>query len=304
MYSTDFGHAPAFSQKIILEKQLRMKTILIATDFSKAAEDAALYAVELANIVKARVILVSAFNQVPVAVPEAPLVITLEEVQLQVAQQLTNTARQLQAHRPVAIQTCSMAGTAARAIIQAVKEFKPDLEMAGMKKKGKRIRRFFGRTVTQLIRQLSIPLLVIPEGTRFSKIKAIALANESDLPTSTDPHSMDALHELAKTFHSKLYLARVVNQHFDKAYEVRRKPARLNYMFRDLNPAFKCIEGEDTAQALTRFANLYDIDVLAIMPHRYSLLERWFIVSVTREMAFETAVPLLVIPEKQNELFN
>lgn len=281
-----------------------MKTILIATDFSRAAEDAALYAVELAAIFKAKVILVSAYNQVPVAVPEAPLVITLEEVQAQVEQQLADTAGKLVAHHPVSIQTCSMAGTAARAILKAVKDFQPDLVVAGMKKEGKRMRRFFGSTVTQLIRQLYIPLLVIPEGTRFTPIKAIALANESDLPASADPHVLDTLHELAQTFRSKLFITRVVNQQFDKAYEISRKPARLNYLFRDLNPAFKCIEGEDTTQALTRFTKHYDIDVLAIMPHKYSLVERWFIISVTREMAFASSVPLLVLPEKQNESLN
>lgn len=50
-----------------------MKTILVATDFSAAAHNASLYAVELARAFNARIILFNAFQQAPVPVSEIPV---------------------------------------------------------------------------------------------------------------------------------------------------------------------------------------------------------------------------------------
>jgi len=275
-----------------------MKTILIATDFSNAAENASLYAVELADIFNARIILFSAYMQVPFAIPEAPVMITQEEVHMQVETQLVDTAEILGRHRPVSIETCSKTGTATHSILEAIKEYHPDLVIAGMKKDGKQFRRLFGSTVTQLIRKIPVPLLVVPEDAKFANIDTIALATESDLPPDADPHVLDAMREIAERFHSKLYLARVVDSRFTEAYEVLHRPTHLSHMIRTLDPEFKCIEGEEIAETLVRFIKRQHIDILAMMPHKYSMLERWFISSVTRYMAFITSIPMLVLPEK------
>jgi nucleotide-binding universal stress UspA family protein len=54
-----------------------MKTILIATDFSKAAHNAALYSMELAKAFNARLMLFNSYQPVPVSVDVAPVFVPL-----------------------------------------------------------------------------------------------------------------------------------------------------------------------------------------------------------------------------------
>lgn len=277
-----------------------MKTILIATDFSMAANNAAVFGVELANTFNAKVILFSACQQVPVTVSEVPVMITTEEMHIHVQRQLADEARILSARHNKQVTTCCKTGTTEKAILEAVKELQVDLVITGMKKAGKQIRRIMGSTVTGLIRKIQVPMIVVPEETKFSYIAKIALANESDLAPDADQHILDTLREIAERFHSKLFLVRVSQNRFAEAYEVMHHPFQLSKIMRTLDPVVDFVEGKDVAQALTKFVESYNINLLAMLPHRYSLLERWFVKSNTRAMAFEASVPLLILPEKSS----
>jgi nucleotide-binding universal stress UspA family protein len=279
-----------------LWKKPVMKTILIATDFSGAANNAAAYGVELANMLNASVILFSAYQQVPVPASDIPVIISMEEIETNVQKQLADEARILTACHNTSVTTCCKKGTTARAILEAVKENQVDLVITGMKKSGKQFRRIVGSTVTDLIRKIQVPMIIVPEEEKFSNLANIALAYESDITPDTDTHILDALREIAERFHSKLYLVRVTNDQFTEAYEVLHDPFQLKQIMRTLNPTVEFIEGKDIPHALTKFADHFNINMLALLPHKHSLFERWFVKSTTRAMAFETSVPLLILP--------
>jgi nucleotide-binding universal stress UspA family protein len=274
-----------------------MKTMLIATDFSDAADNAAAYGVELAKTFNAKVILFSACEQVPIPVSEVPVIITLEEMQVQVQRQLADEARVLAARHGISVTTCCKTGTARHAILEAVKEHQADLVITGMKKRGKQISRIIGNTVTGLIRKIQVPMIIVPEETKFACISNIALATESDMAPDTDRHILDVLREIGERFQSKLYLVRVAKNRFAEAWEVLNKPFQLSRIMRSLDPEYESIEDKDIPLALTEFIDRYKINILAMLPHKHSLFERWFVGSTTRAMAFECTVPLLILPD-------
>lgn len=273
-----------------------MKTILVATDFSDAAHNATLYATELAKAFNARLILFSAYEQVPVPVSEIP-VLALEEMRIRVQRQLEHEKQVLTAGNTISVETMAKPGIAAKCILQAANENKADILITGMKKTGVALRRFFGSTVTALTKKLPIPLLVVPEDTAFTNISAIALANESDAAPDSDPHLLDILREIGERFHSKLYLIRVAKNQFQEAYEVLNPPFKIKRMVRTLDPVYECIEGKDITQALNDFITGYNINLLALLPHKHALLDSWFYKSTTRSMIFESQTPLLILPE-------
>ncbi|MCX6295413.1 MAG: universal stress protein, partial [Bacteroidetes bacterium] len=55
-----------------------MKTVLIATDYSAAAKNASRYGIQLARILKAKVILLHAY-QIPILVTEVPVIADFDE---------------------------------------------------------------------------------------------------------------------------------------------------------------------------------------------------------------------------------
>lgn len=277
-----------------------MKNILIATDFSEAAHNAAAYATELAVAFNARVILFNAY-QLPLPVSETPVIISKEDLESAVQQQLESETDRINDGHRIDITIYHKEGGAAYTILEAAKEFKADLIVAGVKKAGKGMRRILGSTVTALARKSHIPLLVVPEEAKYRSVNTIALANENDIPADADSHILDSLHEIAERFHSKVYLVRVAENRFHEAFEVMNSPFKLKKMLSNVDPVYECIEGKDIPVALDDFAASYGVDVLALMPHHHSLLERWFSRSTTREMIFESRLPLLVIPELHKE---
>jgi nucleotide-binding universal stress UspA family protein len=275
-----------------------MKTILVATDFSNAAHNAVVYAAQLANAFNARLILFSAYEQARVPVSEIP-VLTMEEMEVRVQRQLEDEKQFLELPDKLNIETISRQGYAARCILEVVDEQQAEIVVAGMKNEDVFIRQVFGSTVTALAQKLSVPLLVVPEDAMFFNITSIALAYEGDIAPDSNPHLLDILREIGERFHSRLYLVRVAQNKFQATYEMLNRPFRLNRMVRTLDPQYKCIAGNDIAKFLHNYVSNYNISLLALLPHKHSSFEKWFIKSTTRTMIFESPVPLLIVPEKQ-----
>ena len=273
-----------------------MKNILVATDFSQASHNACLYAMELAQAFNAGVILFSAYQQLPVPVTEAPVILSQEDMGRYVKEQLQQEAALIDRGGITPLETVSMEGLATNGILKAAKEYKADMIIVGMKDAGKGIRKMFGSTVTTLARRTTIPMIVVPAGAPYVKVNAIALANEHDIDPDSNARFLDALREITTKSGSRLYLVRVAKKGFSEAYETNNRPAWLQRKLWNLDPEYKCIEGHDVPGALNRFIAGYHINMLALMPHQYSLLESWFVKSTTRAVIFDISIPLLVLP--------
>ena len=57
------------------------------------------------------------------------------------------------------------------------------------------------------------------------------------------------------------------------------------------------LELDDIVSGINDFVESHNIDMIAIIPHRYSLMERLFHKSISKEMAFHTHVPLFALPD-------
>jgi nucleotide-binding universal stress UspA family protein len=274
-----------------------MKTILLATDFSTASRNAGRYGLELAKTFNARMVLFNAYQQMPFPVTEAPVFMEPEEIKNITRQLLEEEATALNMGSSVHIDIACNAGPATEAILKAVEETNADMVIVGMKEETTGFLNVFGSTVTALARKTATPMIVVPENTNYTPATTIALANESDLAPGADSHLLGTLHELAEQFHSKVYLVRVASNKFHEAYEVLNHPFKLSRILKTFNPVYECIEGKDIPKALNDFIDSYQIDMLALMPHKYTLPERLFVKSVTRSMIFKTHIPLLILPD-------
>ena len=278
-----------------------MKTILVATDFSEASRNASIYAAQLASAFNARLLLFGAYQHIAVPVTEAPVLLASEYVRKITQQLLEQEKASLSTAYEIDIEISCNEGPAADMILITAREKKADLIIAGMKDYGIGLRKLLGSTVTALARKTKIPLIVIPANATYTPISSIALAIESDLETDANNHLLDALKEIGEKFHSKLYLIKVVNNRWNQAYQFSNRPLKLTKLISTLNPLYECVEGNDIISALNQFIKGYRIDMLAMLPHKHSLMDTWFIKSTTRSMVFKTQVPLLILPDPQGE---
>ncbi|CAN5751699.1 hypothetical protein BH11BAC4_BH11BAC4_18430 [soil metagenome] len=273
-----------------------MENIFVVTDFSAASRNAALYGIALAKQFGAKLFLFHAY-QVPVQIPESYLFYTTEDVWKTVKELLEKEVVAIDPEKVVDIEICGGEGAAAHSIIQHAGAAKADLIICGMKETIKGLRRIFGSTTTALTRLSEIPFLVIPEDATFSKPVHIALASDMDTETAADTVAL--LKEFGKAFQSKLSIVWVVENEVDEAYKRKFRPEGITRHLKDMEPGFEFPAGNSISAALEGFAKDHSIDMMAIIPHKHSFMERFFVESTTASMIFHTHIPLLVLPQKK-----
>jgi nucleotide-binding universal stress UspA family protein len=274
-----------------------MKTILAATDFSPAAHNAAVYAASLAKVFNANLFLYNAYQQAVSPSLQPPAFTSLRELREVAEQHLQNEAAVLDRYSEIRVETISDEEKPATGILKAARNCRANIIVTGMKRSGKGIRKVLGSTVTALISKTDIPVIVVPEEAKSGRIDKIAFATDGDASPDADPHILDMLRELGERFSSKVYLIRITKNKFREAFEIMHRPFKISRMLSTLDPVYECIEGEDVTKALSNFIDKYNIAMLALLPHRHSLMEKWFVKSTTRSMTFETQIPLLILPD-------
>lgn len=274
-----------------------MKSILVATDFSEAAHNATLYGAELARAFNAKLFLFSAYLQLPVPYAETPVIISAEDMRDLVNHKLKQEADIIQSKGKTNLETVCMEGPAADSILHEAKKRKASLIIAGMKTQGKGVRKMFGSTVTAIEKKTHIPMIVVPEGTAFTNIRTIAMANESDMAPGADKQLLNTLVEIGEKFHSKLYLVHIAKNDFKEAFAVLNRPFRLIRMMKTLDPQYRCVQAKGLSRALNEFISAYSVNIIAMLPHQHSLPGSWLTKSATRSMIFESRIPLLILPD-------
>jgi nucleotide-binding universal stress UspA family protein len=270
-----------------------MKTILVATDFSEASDQASKYGTELAKAFGARIILYNAY-QVLVPFPDGAVVMDPGAIREEVIKLLEVQSIGI-ARSGASVETYCTEAPAARGILKAAKEKKADIIIAGMKGRGKNFRKLLGSTVTFLARISDLPLIVVPEETEYRKPDIIGLAYDSDVPSGTNVHFLDRICELATTFEASLYFVKVVKEKSTEEFKSLPLPFRLSKAIRSADTKYEFLEGKDIAGVLNEFVRHRKIDILAVLPHRHSFFGRLFIHSNTRDTIFHMSVPLLIL---------
>ena len=241
-----------------------MKNMLIATDFSPAARDAARYTMRLAEVFGSSVSLVSVYSTLPVTVSESLAVVTTFDKRKTIVERLAAEASVLTPGAE-SVHTIAKEGPRVESILAVAGQVGAELIVVGMKDEGRKTRRLFGSTVTGLARKTTIPILVIPEGFGFSPPAAIALSNDKTLDRNLQ--RVAVVRQITGRFEPTVYVVRIFG------HTVRR-----------------------VCRGLMRFIESHAIDLLVMTPHRRFGSASWFMRSHTRIMLFRVHIPLLILP--------
>lgn len=273
-----------------------MKTILVATDFTPAATNAMLYAVKLARPFNAKVVLYHAYLA-ETYIPDFVLLPTETNLQEQCERLLRLELEQLDPLDRLLVETKCEPGVPTDNILDAAKKLDASLVVAGMKKSGKSYRKVFGTTALSLCRRSPVPVLVIPEESHFQGLKTIALA--TDLHVKKNPDFSAAVIEFAERFHSNVFVVSIVNDGNATAFRQPDTAFDLNWRLKDISPGYIFLEDDKVGAAIEKFAVEYQVDLLAMVSHPYSLAEKLFVKSNIKERMFEGNIPLLILPDKK-----
>lgn len=261
-----------------------MKTIIVPTDFSAAAENAMLYAGQLAKNIDASILLLHMF-QIPVNMSDAPLlVVSAEELKESADNGLLHAKEILKSTFPsVKVRTESILGDVVTELEEACRKENPIAIVVGKHGASGLERALFGSTSLSIIRHLHYPVIAVPDFTTNEKIQNVALAidNGEKLPASKIKNTIEALK-------AKLHVIHV---------QQRKTESPLLSTVQQLNTPCKTILDEQFVHGIQSYISDNNIDLLLIVPHKHNLIERLFLKTHTPELLREITIPIMSIRE-------
>jgi nucleotide-binding universal stress UspA family protein len=274
-----------------------MKAILIATDFSAAAKNAADYAALLARQLGATLYLQHSY-MLPTPISEMPVVlVNAEELQRDNEKAVADEARRLQQEHDIAVDTITTIGIATEELLLTIEEKTPDLLIMGMKGAGNALDRLVGSTVLVMARKSPIPVLAVPLTARYAPIQQVGLATDyrTDFPFKT----LHTLLQLAKQSQAKIHFVHVQKPGTELNSDAIHGKKALENLFEHLPHEWHEIENPIVEEGIKAFTAAVPVQIMAMVAHHHNFFERLFGTVHTREMMYDSELPLLVLPEKQ-----
>lgn len=274
-----------------------MKTIVIPTDFSTTSNNAMYYAAGLAKDTGASLLLFHAY-QVPVSMTDVPIVLlSVEDLQKNAESKMAEAKKLLEQKNieGLKIYTETKLGDAIDELENLCKKIKPFAVVMGSKGATGLERVLFGSTTLTAIKHLTYPVIVVPPGKTYSSINKVGFACDFREVVESTPTKL--IKDFIREFHAELHVLNVdfQNKHFKP--DTPEQSMLLQTALADLNPQYDFIEDEKVEEGINKFADENNLDLVITIPKKHKLLEGLFRKSHTRELVFQSHVPIMCVHE-------
>lgn len=274
-----------------------MKTILVPTDFSETANNAAVYAAKFAKSVNAQILLFHVYHLPVTTIAEFPIMpIALDEIHTENEEYIKKEAAILSKQTGATVIYQAKMGLPADEI-REIKDM--SLIIMGMKGSSKISETLLGSIAASTFRSSKIPVLLIPSKAKYKKPETIVFA--CDYHPTTDIHSLDALKSFSRAFDSKIYVLNIKRKKESVTIN-DQMGTKLESQINNVEHVYYFPEKEDLADGIHEFATEHDADIVAVIPHHYNLIEGMFHKSISKRLAFNTNVPLLALPDNHKSM--
>jgi nucleotide-binding universal stress UspA family protein len=270
-----------------------MKKIIVATDFSPAASNAAKYAAHMAMAINADLILLHVYS-IPIIYNQVPAAVSASEIRIAAEENMS----ELRAHLKTKTRDTLQIDTEIRmgAFYQELKivceYIHPYAVLMGSQGTSATERLLFGSHAVHAMTHLQWPLITVPPKASFSSVKKIGLA--CDLNKIFDHEAIDEIKMLVQDFNAELH---VLNTGKEKILDPNTifEPGMLQEMLEGLRPVYEFIGDNNTDEGILQFAQEKNIDLLLVLPKRHSFLEAMIHKSHTKHFVLHSHVPVMAL---------
>ena len=283
---------------LTLQKLFIMKTIIIPTDFSPTAVNAANYAADMAVQINAGILLVHVY-QLPLALTDTPIIlVSIDELKESAEKKLAGLKEQLThiTSGKITIETEARLGIVSDELEEVCKRVQPFALVMGTKGHTTVERALFGSNTLHVINHLSWPIICVPQGKEYgSGIKKIGLA--CDLKEVVETTPIPVIRDFVQTFNSVLHVLNVSTEHRTDNPAASQQFGLLRTALESLAPSYHFIEDRDIEDGINRFAETNNLDLIITIPKKHKLMDKLFKKSSSKQLVFESHVPVLCIHE-------
>ncbi len=275
-----------------------MKTIIIPTDFSPVSTNALHYGIDMAVAVNASIFLLHVY-QVPVTLTDVPVVVvTVDELKRGAEEKLAILKKDVEhiTSGKLKVYTGAHLGDVTDELEELCNKINPFAIVMGTKGATGVERVLFGSTTLTVIRHLTWPVICVPPGKQFGTgIKKIGFACDFRNVVKTTPTQF--IKEFVKEFHSELHVLNVDhnNQHFKP--DTPEQSLMLHTLLEDAKPIYHFIQHKDIEEGINEFAEKNNLDLVIAIPKKHKLPEGLFKKSSTKQLVFQSHVPVMCVHE-------
>jgi nucleotide-binding universal stress UspA family protein len=270
-----------------------MKTILVATDFSQAANNAACYAADMAKSIDANVYLLHVY-QVPAIYLEVPVAVSEtgmhQDLELEM-NKLIKRLHQLTGGK-LSIDYELRMGVFFPELQSVCKRLHPYTVVMGSQGSTAALRMLFGSHSIYTMKHLSWPLITVPLRASFTAIKKIGLACDLEEVENTIP--VEEIKTLVHDFNAELHVLNTGSMEQYNANSVFES-AELEALLKPVKPQFHFIAHDNIDAGVLEFADKNNIDLLVTIPKRHSLLDELIHKSHSKQMVLHSHVPVMAL---------
>ncbi|MDP4263716.1 MAG: universal stress protein [Bacteroidota bacterium] len=275
-----------------------MKTIIIPTDFSPAATTAVHYGVDIALEINADILLLHVYN-IPIALGDVPVaLLSVEELKSGAEVNIARLKKDLEhiTSGKLKISAEARLGNVIDELEEVCKQVQPFAVVMGTTGTSAVERTLFGSNTLTAIKHLTYPVICVPKGKEYGKgIHKIGLACDFREVLETVP--LEAIKEFVKEFHGKLFVLNVDYDDHQFRSDTPEQSALLHEALEELQPEYHFITRKDIEIGINEFAEAHNLDLVIAIPKKHKLLEGLFKKSSTRQLVFESHVPVMCVHE-------
>jgi nucleotide-binding universal stress UspA family protein len=266
--------------------------ILVPTDFSKPSVNAAEYGANMAAVLNAKVMLLHV-----VSIPALPTASTLNVRKLE--KYMTDDAKQYislladrlkSKNKKLGISTHVINDIDLREVIENFAAANhAELIIMGTKGASGLEKLLIGSNTAAVISNSSVPVLAIPETAKFNGIKNIIYASDM---LSID-EEIKTLLPLARSLNAGIRVLHILPTNAHSRFDKRELTTELVAKFKYAKISVHTSTNDDIEDGLNEYLASLNVDLLVMFTHHLTFFDKLFRNSATREMAFQSRVPLL-----------
>ncbi len=271
-----------------------MKTILFATDFSEASENASVIAMQMAVQLNARLVLFHAY-QPWIFKTDFPVKghLNPELQRLEALRSLARLRRKLakSSNTKVMAEVIAREGLTLDVLQEVVSEYNPDVLVMSTAGDAPQASRLFGNLTTAMIARTTVPMLLVPPTISTLHINQLTLA--LDLTQTVDAVALDSVARFALAFDAAVDMVCITENPDDLA--LRKAAEHIRELFRLVPHTMSLVHGDQLVAGLERFIDENKTDMLVMLPQAHSWFEQLFTESNTQRMARQSDIPVLAV---------
>ena len=279
-----------------------MKNMLVPTDFSATAQNAAKYALQLAGqLGTPKVILYHAYQAPLMIDPMVPAVQLLDEEQLRKSSQEALDKFKLLL-TPFCPPNCQLDTFCEYALLNNGLDtacVNNDAGLIIMDITAGHIlkEKLIGSNTVSVPQHSNTPLIIVQRSTTFTPIRSVMLLSDFDKADKTIP--VKPVKRIIEETKAKLLVFNMEEPPHEDAFMYPSKMMGESYavhtLLQDLNPEYHFSPNKNYVEAVNNFALEFQVDLIITIPKKHSFFESLFSTSHTTQLAFHTHVPLMVV---------